>query len=225
MNTAKKLIKEAKLISAAETVFAKVGFKNAKMEDIASEAGITKVTLYSYFQSKENLYMGVTYNAIQSLIAAYKETISKYKDSPGIVATTALVKCFMEFCEENYLYSEALLEYFALVRSSSNGLDISKLPASLQDSQYLEKIKEIHNRPFILAAEELKRGQLDGSILSELDPMLHTLHAWSIGLGYIKIISASGSNSAPIFNVNLEKLKSLNVELTRNTLSGKFKLN
>ncbi len=224
MNTAKKNLKEAKLISAAEEVFAKMGFKNAKMEDIAAAAGITKVTLYSYFQSKENLYMAVTYKAVQSLIDKYYETIDQYKAEPGIESSTALVKCFMDFCEDNFLYSEALLDYFALIRSSANGEDESKMPESLKESIYFQKIKNIHNLPFKLAAKELERGQADGSISPDLDVMVNTLHAWSIVIGYAKIISASGENKSPIFNINLEKIKSLNLQLTRSALQGHFKL-
>jgi len=224
MNTAKKILKEAKLVSAAEEVFAKLGFKNAKMEDIAAVAGITKVTLYSYFQSKENLYMAITYNAVQSLIDKYYETIDKYKMAAGIESSTALVQCFMEFCEDNYLYSEALLEYFALIRSSSNGEDESKMPEALKESIYFQKIKNIHNLPFKLAAKELERGVKDGSIYSEIDIMVHTLQAWSLGVGYAKLISASGENKSPIFNISLEKIKSLNLQLTRSALNGAIKL-
>jgi len=224
MNTAKKNLKEAKLVSAAEEVFARLGFKNAKMEDIANAAGITKVTLYSYFQSKENLYMAVTYKALQSLIDKYYETIDKFKTEPGIESSNALVKCFMEFCEDNFLYSEALLDYFALIRSSANGEDESKMPEALKESIYFQKIKNIHNLPFKLAAKELERGQRDGSISSDLDVMVSALHAWSIGIGYAKIISASGENKSPIFNINLEKIKSLNLQLSRSVLQGQFKM-
>lgn len=224
MNTAKKILKEAKLVSAAEEVFAKLGFKNAKMEDIAAAAGITKVTLYSYFQSKENLYMAVTYNALQSLIDKYYETIDNFKGSPGIESSNALVQCFMEFCEDNYLYSEALLEYFALIRSSSNGEDETKMPEALKESIYFQKIKNIHNLPFKLAAQELERGVKDGSIHPDIDIMVHTLHGWSVAVGYAKLISASGENKSPIFNINLEKIKSLNLQLTRSALNGAVKL-
>jgi len=62
MNDAKRNAKENLIIDAAERVFSVVGFKNAKMENIAAEASITKVTLYSYFQSKENLYLALTSN-------------------------------------------------------------------------------------------------------------------------------------------------------------------
>ena len=71
MNDAKRSAKENLIVDAAERVFSVVGFKNAKMENIATEAGITKVTLYSYFQSKENLYLALTYRGLQLLNDKY----------------------------------------------------------------------------------------------------------------------------------------------------------
>lgn len=223
MKVDKRIAKEDNILRAAEKVFAVSGFKNTKMEDIAAEAGITKVTLYSYFQSKENLYMGVTFKALQKLIDNYYDTIDKYKNHSGLDASVAIVKCFMDFCEDNYLYSEALLEYFALVRSSSGGSDLAKIPESLQESIYFQKIQDLHNLPFKLAVKEIERGKVDGSILEDSDSMLLTLHAWSIVIGYIKVISSSGKNATPLFNVSLEELKHLNLSLTRSVLQGKIK--
>ncbi len=65
MKEDKRISKEEAIISAAEKVFGEVGYKNAKMEEVAAVAGITKVTLYSYFQSKENLYMAITLRGFQ----------------------------------------------------------------------------------------------------------------------------------------------------------------
>ncbi|MEO1407620.1 MAG: helix-turn-helix domain-containing protein, partial [Pseudomonadota bacterium] len=51
--------KEAKrkaLIGAALAVFSRVGFAAAKMEDVAEEAGVSKGTVYLYFNSKEHLF-------------------------------------------------------------------------------------------------------------------------------------------------------------------------
>ena len=122
MKNSKKSFKEGKIIKAAERVFNAVGFKNAKMEDIASEAGITKVTLYSYFQSKENLYLAITYKALQTLNDRYYASLDKHKNSSGLDSVIALIETFMSFCEENFLYSETLLDYFSMVRSTSSGL-------------------------------------------------------------------------------------------------------
>ncbi|HHH53572.1 MAG TPA: TetR/AcrR family transcriptional regulator, partial [Bacteroidetes bacterium] len=71
MKEEKRLSKEESIITAAEKVFNKVGYKNAKMEEVAKAAGITKVTLYTYFQSKENLYMALTYRGFQKLLNGY----------------------------------------------------------------------------------------------------------------------------------------------------------
>lgn len=48
-------MKEEQIIIAAKCLFTKYGFKKVSMDEIASEAGVTKKTVYTYFQSKEEL--------------------------------------------------------------------------------------------------------------------------------------------------------------------------
>lgn len=221
MKDEKKNQKESIIILAAEKVFTEVGFKNAKMEDIAKRADITKVTLYTYFQSKENLYLAVTFKALQLLIQKYYETIDKHKDKSGLESVIAIFDSFMSFCEQNYLYSEALLEYFALVRSTSDGTNEAKLTEAVKDSIYHVKLQDMQNLPFKLTVKEIERGKRDGSILTTLDPMLTTLHGWTMVVGYVKVISASGTNTTPLFKVSLSDLKSLNLKLARHMFQTK----
>ena len=47
------------IIQAAMTVFARNGFAQTRMEDIAQEAGLSKATLYLYFASKEDLIVAI----------------------------------------------------------------------------------------------------------------------------------------------------------------------
>ncbi|MBK8347866.1 MAG: TetR/AcrR family transcriptional regulator [Saprospiraceae bacterium] len=136
-----------------------MGFKNAKMEDIAKKSRITKVTLYTYFQSKENLYLALTFKALQLLIEKYYETIDKYKDRSGLDSVIAIFDTFMLFCENNFLYSEALLEYFALVRSTSDGTNEAKLTEAVKDSIYYVKLQDIQNLPFKLTVKRNRKGQ------------------------------------------------------------------
>ncbi len=221
MKDNKKNLKESLIIKAAESVFGDVGFKNAKMEDIAKKAGITKVTLYTYFQSKENLYLALTFKALQLLIEKYYETIDKYKDRSGLDSVIAIFDNFMLFCENNVLYSEALLEYFALVRSTSDGTNEAKLTEAVKDSIYYVKLQDIQNLPFKLTVKEIERGKRDGSIISTLDPMLTTLHGWTMVIGYVKVVSAAGTNATPLFKVSLNDLKSLNLSLARHMFQTK----
>ena len=54
--------KEGLMLRAAGRVMQKKGLTNFTMEEVADEAYVTKVTLYTYFTSKENLTMAVCHS-------------------------------------------------------------------------------------------------------------------------------------------------------------------
>ncbi len=47
------------IIQAAMAVFARSGFAQTRMEDIAQEAGLSKATLYLYFPSKDDMIVAI----------------------------------------------------------------------------------------------------------------------------------------------------------------------
>lgn len=47
------------ILKSAEEVFKKFGYSKASMDDIAREAGIAKATTYYYFESKEDIFLGI----------------------------------------------------------------------------------------------------------------------------------------------------------------------
>jgi AcrR family transcriptional regulator len=213
MNELKKSAKDANILLAAEKIFNEVGFKNAKMEDIAKTAGITKVTLYTYFQSKENLYLALTYKALSLLIEKYYEAIDKNKDKPGIEGALSLLDTFIIFCENNYLYSEILLDYYSLVRTTGDGTVKAKMTDAVKDSIYWLKLQDMQNLPFKLSIKEIERGKKDGSIKTDTDSALATVQGWSMVMGYVKIRGASGQMS--IFKVDMNNVKNANLQLAR----------
>jgi AcrR family transcriptional regulator len=221
MKVPNKIKKENVIIDSAEQVFARVGFKNTRMDEIARVAGITKVTLYSYFKSKENLYMAVTYRALQALIDTYNERIGSHNNLTGLEASIALMEGFMTFCEDHYLYSEALLDYFSIVRSTAvPGQEAQKLTEALKESNYFTKVQELQNLPYKISAQEIQRGIHDGSIKPGIDPMFQTLHTWTIVIGYAKVVASSGDSSIPLFSVSLRELKNYNLDLKRRVLEN-----
>jgi len=221
MKTATKTLKEANIIIAAENAFRTVGFKNAKMDDIAAMAGITKVTLYAYFQSKENLYMAITHKAVSLLVEKFSKIKKNAARKSGLEAGMQMINAFMNFCEANFLYSEALLNYFSLIRTSNKGTDLAKLPEGIKDSIYFEKMQEIQNQPFIFIADEISRGKEDGSVAEHIEPMVYTVLSWANCIGYIKLISSSGRHTDQLLNVSLRQLKDLNLKIARDLLSSK----
>jgi len=51
--------RRVQIITAAINVFAREGFANSRMEDVASEAGLSKGLLYWYFKSKEEIIIAI----------------------------------------------------------------------------------------------------------------------------------------------------------------------
>jgi len=221
MKQDKRDLKEQLIIQSAEKIFKKVGFKNAKMENIALGANITKVTLYSYFHSKENLYLAITYKGFQKLLDAYYKTIEKNKKNTGLESTVGLLQTYMDYSKENFLYSEALLDYFSIIRTSDKGQNKSKLTEAIKESIFFNKLKDIQNLPFKLSFQEIERGKKDGSILSKVDSMLIALQGWTMVTGFAKILAASGNSVKPLFNIDLMELKSINLKLARLLLEDK----
>jgi TetR/AcrR family transcriptional regulator len=64
---------EAKLLKAAEAVFAKKGFAGASTAEIARRAGIPKANLHYYFRTKERLYAAVLDNILEIWLDALGE--------------------------------------------------------------------------------------------------------------------------------------------------------
>lgn len=212
MKASKRLLKEQKIIEAAGIVIGKYGFQQARIEDIAKEAGITKMTLYSYFQSKENLYLAIIFSAYQALTDRFYDTLAKHKADSGIETIMGIFDNFFTFCEENKVYSEAILDYFSMIRNAS--IDFKSLEV-FKDSIYYEKIQDIQRLPIRITVRAINKGRLDGSIRKSTDALLHAIQGWTMVVGYIRLLTASGKNENPLLNVNLQSLKALNLRLAR----------
>lgn len=220
MDPSKRQLKEHKIIDAAIEVMATTGYQKSKMDDIAKAAGITKVTLYSYFDSKENLYLAIMYRAFQALTEVFYGSIDQNKSNNGLVATHAIFESFFNFCERNFLYSESILDYFSMIRSLSRDKAEDKDISATIESTYFIRIQDLQNLPLKLTVKEMERGIKDGSIKPDVDCMLHTLQGWTMVVGYIKLLSASSKNESPLLNVNLKSLKELSLSLSIKALEA-----
>jgi AcrR family transcriptional regulator len=60
----RKHARPAEILDAALKVFAQKGFAAARMDDIAREAGVTKGTIYLYFENKEAVFKSLVREAV-----------------------------------------------------------------------------------------------------------------------------------------------------------------
>jgi AcrR family transcriptional regulator len=64
--------RRAQLVRCAATVFVRGGFDGASMDDVAREAGVTRLIVYRIFESKEVLYRAVLDTVLDDLAASYE---------------------------------------------------------------------------------------------------------------------------------------------------------
>lgn len=69
----------SELVSAALDLFVDRGFAATRLDDVAARAGVSKGTLYLYFESKEALFRAVIEEAIVPLLAAAEDEIAGYE--------------------------------------------------------------------------------------------------------------------------------------------------
>lgn len=101
-----KEAKKKEIVQSSLGVFAKKGFKDTIMNDIAMSAGIGKGTIYEYFPNKETIFIN-TFELIQKdLNSEINNSVSSFR-SPG-KKLTAFIVSYCRFYEK---LPEALVIY------------------------------------------------------------------------------------------------------------------
>ncbi len=67
--TRRKQARPGEILDAALKVFAEKGYAGARMDDIARRAGVTKGTIYLYFENKEAVFKSLVREAVGAALA------------------------------------------------------------------------------------------------------------------------------------------------------------
>lgn len=88
--TRRKSARPSEILDAAVAVFAEKGFAAARMEDIARKAGVTKGTIYLYFQGKEDVFKTLVRESIGQTIAANTANARQFEGASSDLIRTVL---------------------------------------------------------------------------------------------------------------------------------------
>lgn len=83
--------RQAQLLGAAATAFARAGFAATSMDDVAAEAGVTKLIVYRNFESKEELYRSVLESVSDRLRDVWVHEIARPEPERHGFTTRALL--------------------------------------------------------------------------------------------------------------------------------------
>jgi AcrR family transcriptional regulator len=92
--TPRQAAKREQIVGAASRVFAARPYHVVRMDDVAAAARVGKGTLYRYFPSKEDLYLGVVAEAFDLLIRQLERV--EAEDLPAAVALARMIEAIVE---------------------------------------------------------------------------------------------------------------------------------
>ncbi len=146
----KSLNKHVKIINAATKVFAKKGFFNARISDIAKEAKVADGTIYLYFNNKFDILISVFDEEISNMINQINKLLVKESD-PKTMLTLFITKHLTMMKRNRNLAEVIQIE----LRQSSK---IIKKYRNKKFSEYLDIIASI-----------IQQGQKEGVFRTDID--------------------------------------------------------
>ena len=79
----RKEARPAELVAAALELFVERGYAGTRLEDVAAQAGVSKGTLYLYFENKEDLFKAVVRENIVVRISESADEVMRFDGSSG----------------------------------------------------------------------------------------------------------------------------------------------
>lgn len=160
-----KQAKRAAITRAATEVFARKGFQGASVDDVAEAAGVSKGTLYGYFENKEELFYA-TFAAFQAETVAQCEAAMAGESS----ARDKLTACLMLTVETLQSHIELFPLTLELWAAASSG------PAR---ERFAVVMEGLYRQFRGMTAELIEAGKAGGEFRADVDAQ--AVAAWLVG--------------------------------------------
>ena len=147
-----------RILDAADRLIARFGYRKMTMDDVATEAGIGKGTIYIYFESKQELALGT-----------FDRMVDRLKERLRAIATGPEPAC----ARLREMLLLRVLHRFDAAQPHSRSID--ELMATLRPA-LLQRREVYFREEALILAEVLREGSRDGSLVTD-DPesIAHTL--------------------------------------------------
>ena len=168
-----RLQRRIDIINSAEKLFFKKGVSETTMEDIAKDAELSKGTLYLYFKNKDVLLFEIVKQKLENLkkklVKAYDENIS------GLQNMHKIKLAYIDFVNKDHNHLKSIV-YFD--KNIFNNLDNDNKKIILNNDSTLHFFAKI-----------IIKGQTDGSIINDINPIQLALTLWTQTAGVISFAS------------------------------------
>ena len=149
----RKEARPQELVAAALSLFVEKGFAATRLDEVAARAGVSKGTLYLYFDSKEALFLAVIREGIVPVIQEGRKLLAEHVDDP--------VRMLREY----------LFGWWSMIGNTELG-GVPKLMTS--EAQNFPDVAEVYVREVIQPAKGLLREVLERGVAKGVFRQLDT---------------------------------------------------
>ena len=197
LETRKKLI-----LNTAKDLFTEKGFSNVTLEDIARAIEFSKGTIYTHFNSKEEIYALILLNQLNILLTYLKEAVKTCKNTTDCIRSC--LDAYIKFYRKNR-------EYFQLLFFIDLMSDQYRIPKDLLKEIQLQKIACL-----IELQNVIKKGMASKEIRKNHPFIQIALVLWGMTNGIIHL-----AESHQIKMDDLDRLINVGFEIVINGLKNK----
>jgi AcrR family transcriptional regulator len=161
------------ILRAARKVFARHGYDGATMDDVADACSIAKGTLYLYFKSKRQIYLGVLKEDLASLREATSQAINQATTAEARIR--AFVNARFAFCEKHRdffrIYNSDVSAIFISVHPTQKDLrefyleQANMLAAIIREGVRSGELREVPAEPAAFAIYDMTRASIARRVL------------------------------------------------------------
>lgn len=154
------------LLDAALSLFAQHGYAQTRLDDVASQAGVSKGTVYLYFASKQDLFEAVVHAQADLWLSAISQ-----QALPEDQSTEQALRQFLGWGWDQFLASKLYMIARVVLAESNNFPQLARA--------YLKEVMgPIHSHLLAVLERGVARGEVTGEVSRERVKALMAPLAW-----------------------------------------------
>jgi AcrR family transcriptional regulator len=184
--------KRRAIAQAARTVFGREGFTRASVDAIATEAGVSKRTIYNHYPDKNGLFLSVILEASESVAATHMRIAERH-----LRKILDLEEDLIAFGVEWASSPTAFADHFALVRTIQ--AEASRIPPDVLEAWQNAGPRAFHAELSRYLAAIAERGLL---VLPDVDEAANHFNL----LTFVNVVQKSFYGAIPISDAEVTEL-------------------
>ena len=180
------------ILAAAQAVFFEKGLQNSTMDEIAERAELSKGTLYLYYKSKEDLYLAVMIQGMETLYQMFAKAV---EDNPNPI------EALQRFGDTYYRYFHEHRDYFRMMHFFQTPQLHRQVSEEMMHSCTLQ-----NQKIWQLVVEVIERGMRDGQFRIDLSASEMAMILWSASNAIILRMDYETGEWTKMMNINLDDI-------------------